>query len=331
MKNKQSGILLFLLVLGGLSMHIENALATSILQCANENCLRSSILELPLQKYSENDCSKFKNKYSDSVYEENMELLCRLFIARDEASRRTHYPCIYEKSLNPDYSMDLSDIPLWFYSDTLYASLPKVVKPESMPDVDAYNNSTTFATYDLARTWEQKQEEGVIKYKFDIFVCRARENNQTFYIPYFIAFGKAGPIVNIETYYRYTYTWLEYVKVPPLQNIPVLRQIPISEFSDRHELYLLFDFDGDGSQDYAFVDAHIPQYYQAGVCLYQKNAANCKLILADKKSVSNIIQAVPNLQIIKKNMIITVKDKYKVEKPEKFTYKYENSKLKQAN
>ena len=71
---------------------------STLVECTNENCLKVRILDHPIREYSAQDCKALENLHSDSVFEENLQMLCHLFIARDKAGRRENQACINEKT-----------------------------------------------------------------------------------------------------------------------------------------------------------------------------------------------------------------------------------------
>jgi len=124
---------------------------------------------------------------------------------------------------------------------------------------------------------------------------------------------------------------MEYLDKPPYMEAKILLQLYNKEMKPRYKGYKLLDVNGDGHLDLVFLEDAFRKY-RPGVCLYQKGAKACKLVLAKDYSRSSIFFRSPRLEVsTDKRIDIIISDKQYKGNEEKFSYVYKNGVIVKAS
>lgn len=150
--------------------------------CNKDDCFYKIITRDKPTTFSFNDCKALDNKTADDLFKTDLGMLCRLVIARNEASFRKTDPCQNSASLNPDFDLSLkNNLELETYNFKLQEQVLKANKISQLDKSDAYNNSTIYNTY--VYDYQTNEAKGLKRpISFATYVCITKDRH---YTPYF--------------------------------------------------------------------------------------------------------------------------------------------------
>ncbi len=333
--------------------------------CRSYHCLYRHIVKDREAKFTNESCKSLDGTYTVGPERVDKGMLCRLYIARRKAGLRKKLTCRTAGAINPDYSSRLPSHLLWIYSDAIFSSLPKSLKAVDRLPTEDFNNTSENNVFFLSRRtslrevvrmkkiierksrYKHRKLKPIIKYvtkgnvrkiEFDVYYCVVGVRKPR-YLPYFYTLRMTPSItdvkrvrdIDMKKLLTKEYVKMEYLEKPPYMEARILLQLYNKEMKPRYKGYKLLDVNGDGDLDLVFLEDAFRKY-RPGVCLYQKGAKACKLVLAKDYSRSSIFFRSPRLEVGKNKRIdIIISDKQYKGNEEKFTYLYKNGVIVKAS
>lgn len=304
----------FLILLALCLLSPSSVFGKDVSKCQDEACVRSAVVGAASIASPDQFCKSLQGKKHE-FFDDSLEEICHLIVARKKAGERTKFKC--DNQVMTDWTMSMSNFTLPIYNDHLYKQVPQHLKLVQKIKGLGYNNSTIYNTYVFSRSQRTTDSDGTEKsFDFKTYFCITKEKPQH-YIPYFYAFN-----VSKEKEKQHVYRYLE---APPFQNDPIFEQPPHVKIKAKD--YVMIDFNKDGFQDFVWIEAKSLKYYVVGLCLYKKGDA-CEMAESNPPIELKPFSPAFNLKV-KPGQEITLEVKDEPETPvvQTFRFGYKKGKL----